>query len=360
MTTSLFDNEKSVIIAAQAVLAAHPDDALAGHFEALLEHYRKLYRQSHMLMRQGDRMQHKLTGLNESLARNEEKYRNIFENVAQGIFRATACGRFVDANPAMAAILGYPDPQTLMQEIHDIANQVYVHPAKRDALLQTLEFQGHVRDYSLQLKRRDGQAIWIDLNARAVYSDDRLLEVEGLLADVTEKLSILKKFKELATLDPLTGLYNRRSFLELCQLEFTKARREDTPLALVFFDLDHFKLVNDTYGHDAGDNVLRALSRLSASLLRKRDCLGRLGGEEFAVLLPGTNLAGARCLAEKLRKAFEASKTQTTKHVITVTASFGLAEIAQDMSEMKQLLKQADVALYRAKNTGRNRVDSFP
>lgn len=359
MTTSLFDSEKSVIAAAESALSQHGASGLAGDFRLLLKNYCKLYRQFRLMVRQGDRMQHKLTSLNESLARSEEKYRNIFQNVAQGIFRTTADGRFRDANPAMAAILGYPCAQSLLREVQDIPAQVYVRPEERQTLLQTLESAGHVRGYPLQFRQRGGRVIWVDLSARGVWRGGKLVELEGLLADVTEQRIFLEKLKELAMLDPLTGLYNRRSFMDVCELEFAKAQRDRTPLSLVFFDVDHFKLVNDTYGHDAGDEVLRMLSRLAGGMLRSQDCLGRLGGEEFAVVLPGTALAGARCLAEKLRAAFEFNKMRVGEQVIRVTASFGLAEIQACVECPKQLLKQADVALYKAKSGGRNCVCSF-
>jgi diguanylate cyclase (GGDEF)-like protein len=159
----------------------------------------------------------------------------------------------------------------------------------------------------------------------------------------------------LATTDPLTGVFNRRTFIELAEQELARARRSGAPLALMMLDLDHFKRVNDTYGHLVGDEVLVSFTRLIRECVRRGDLVVRYGGEEFCVLLPGTPLPAAHALAERIRAATAARMLTTLPFRVTVsiglTAYAGGAQVALD-----NLLARADGALYRAKDEGRNRV----
>lgn len=159
----------------------------------------------------------------------------------------------------------------------------------------------------------------------------------------------------LATTDPLTGVFNRRTFIELAEQELARARRSAAPLSLMMLDLDHFKRVNDTYGHLVGDQVLVAFTRLVRECVRRGDLVVRYGGEEFCVLLPGTALAAAAALAERIRATTTARMLTPLPFRITVsiglTACAGGAHVGLD-----ELLARADEALYRAKDEGRNRV----
>lgn len=163
---------------------------------------------------------------------------------------------------------------------------------------------------------------------------------------------------ELAMTDSLTGIPNRRALMELA--EHALARRGSSPITLMMIDVDHFKRINDTYGHPTGDAVLRQVTRLLAGRLRGGDVLGRYGGEEFCVLAPDTDTEGARTLAESLREIIAFTTLSTESGAITVTVSVGVACCPDDKSrELKDLLAEADAALYAAKEAGRNRVVSF-
>ena len=164
--------------------------------------------------------------------------------------------------------------------------------------------------------------------------------------------------EELASTDFLTGLYNRRNFLHLAENEIKHATRFRHDLALMAFDLDHFKSVNDTYGHAAGDNVLANTSEIFKTRLRTTDIITRLGGEEFAALLPYTNLENAGVLAEYLRSEIEANEIVVGEEKIKVTASFGVAELSGVDADIATLLERADRLLYEAKRRGRNQVVS--
>ena len=162
---------------------------------------------------------------------------------------------------------------------------------------------------------------------------------------------------ELATTDPLTGVYNRRTFKELAEPNLSRSRRAHVPVSLLMLDLDHFKRINDTYGHLAGDDVLKGFATLVRNCLRKEDLLARYGGEEFVVLLPGSSQAAAAALAERIREQTAALPMEANGHRARVTVSIGSAsEKGDTLPSLEAMLGRADEALYQAKREGRNRV----
>lgn len=166
--------------------------------------------------------------------------------------------------------------------------------------------------------------------------------------------------QKLAVTDPLTGTFNRRTFLELADKEISRAQRAGTALSLVMLDLDHFKRVNDEYGHPAGDEVLkRAVTILQASL-RREDLLVRYGGEEFCILLPNVALDHATLMAERARDAIQHGSFQYKGRIIPITISLGVASMLDKGDTTAMLIARADEALYSAKRAGRNRVVAFP
>ena len=160
----------------------------------------------------------------------------------------------------------------------------------------------------------------------------------------------------LMTLDGLTQVHNKRFFQEAIEREFARSKRYGNRLTLVIFDIDHFKKVNDTHGHLAGDEVLRRVGVLVKIKVRTNDTVARVGGEEFAVILPEADQHGGSVLAEKLRKLVEAERIMQDGTVIPVTISLGVAEFNASQENAEQLVKAADEKLYEAKRSGRNRV----
>jgi diguanylate cyclase (GGDEF)-like protein len=158
--------------------------------------------------------------------------------------------------------------------------------------------------------------------------------------------------------DGLTGAYNRRFFLEFLEREMARCLRHERPLALVLFDIDHFKRVNDDFGHLTGDAVLREVASQVGGRVRREDCFARYGGEEFAVALLETDLDAARIFAERLRRLVADHECRVAGEPIPVTVSLGVAAMSAEMQEPAQFLKAADARLYQAKREGRNRVVS--
>lgn len=180
--------------------------------------------------------------------------------------------------------------------------------------------------------------------------------VEQLESNHHRILEQNRELERLASIDPLTGVCNRRCFMESGQREFSRARRYGQQLCLMQMDLDHFKQVNDTYGHAAGDEVLRVFAANCRQGLREHDLLGRLGGEEFAVVLPATDLDGACQVAERFREIVAEIKLFVDEKLIRFTVSIGVAQSTPEDRDVEALLRRADEALYLAKNGGRNRV----
>jgi diguanylate cyclase (GGDEF)-like protein len=166
------------------------------------------------------------------------------------------------------------------------------------------------------------------------------------------------ELNHIANSDPLTGVGNRRFFKDMGKKEFSRAMRYSQPISLIMLDVDHFKRINDTYGHDIGDAALKALTKVCINTLRDCDILARIGGEEFAIICPGCDLAGGIAMAERLRKNIEANSIDTDKGAIAYTISSGVTDRRPEDEGIESMLNRADVGLYRAKESGRNRVAS--
>lgn len=182
-------------------------------------------------------------------------------------------------------------------------------------------------------------------------------EIKALNAELEARVAMrTAELEKLAMLDALTGAGNRRHLDQRAEAEISACQRENKPLTILTFDLDHFKKVNDTWGHPVGDIVLQKVVQTAKDLLRPSDFLARVGGEEFIILLPGANLAGAQQIAERIRIAIAAQKILAGGQAIYVTASFGIAALEPFARSLENTVARADAALYRAKKLGRNQV----
>lgn len=223
------------------------------------------------------------------------------------------------------------------------------------------ELGNGVRAENWCLMPRIGNRLYLAIDAGPIYDEDgRLIAVVETLRDMTEHKNAQIALQQLATLDSLTGLANRRSFDDKLHSEWNRARRQHGPLALIMADVDYFKAYNDHYGHQGGDECLRAVAAiLECQAFRAGDMSARYGGEEFAIILPNTEFAGAREVAERIRAGIEAAALPHGGSAVAdcVTISLGVAALVPDVDgQPGDLVAIADQALYSAKRAGRNRI----
>ena len=211
-------------------------------------------------------------------------------------------------------------------------------------------------ELEIAIEAPDGPRTLLLAKSALDTEDGQVAGIIGVLTDISDRKRLECELQRLATTDSLTGCCNRRQFFALANHELERSLRFNHPLSLVALDIDRFKLINDTYGHGVGDEALKAVVQACRATLRDIDTLGRLGGEEFAVLLPETDLAGAADAAERLRAAVAAAVVEGAPAEIQLTASFGVARLPPGPGTLQGMLAAADDALYRAKHEGRDRV----
>ncbi len=217
---------------------------------------------------------------------------------------------------------------------------------------------GYLNDLEAELRRKDGSVFPVLVNSTALYdAEHRFVMSRSTLFDLTERKKLERALEYQAHTDALTGINNRRHFFELAKLELERSRRYKEPLALLMLDVDYFKKVNDTYGHPVGDEVLKKVSECCIHTLREVDILGRLGGEEFAVLVPKASVERALEVADRLRRATAALAVPLDEGgAVTFTISIGVTGHGPNDDDLTAMLRRADAALYAAKNAGRNCV----
>ena len=217
--------------------------------------------------------------------------------------------------------------------------------------------ENSLMEYSKEI---DGFPRTYNLSIARLRQEGRVQGYCVITHNITELKSVMGDLEARAYTDSLTGLFNRSYFFEKARLEIQAAQDFHRPLSVIMFDLDHFKRVNDTYGHACGDYVLKTVSSLAGSMVRKTDVLARYGGEEFCILLTSTDLAAAVARAEAIRLAIGGSRMIFEEQAISITSSFGVAELdfKQSGDNIEDLLKRADAKLYAAKENGRNRVEA--
>ena len=210
-------------------------------------------------------------------------------------------------------------------------------------------------------RKKDGTTYWASILISPVSSKYTNRFFIVVMEDTTERKALQEQLQTLAATDELTSLINRRHFFEIAKTELARAARYSNPTSILMIDIDYFKHVNDTLGHAAGDLLLQKFAQHCLSLIRSQDCLSRLGGEEFALLLPETTLEQAWSLGERIRKSLEHTQFSVSPDTTTnITCSIGAAQKLETDDTFEALLSRADAALYVAKNSGRNLVCKAP
>lgn len=310
-----------------------------------------------------------LRELRSELARAKEEYDNlrrqidmVVNSLGEGIYSIDLDGNFNFVNQVAARLLGY-EQKELVGRPHELILKEPPEPSGAEALpsgAADAPQRGEVIVHNLNSDtfwKRDGTSFPVEYVRTPVLEKGELVGTVVTFRDVTERRKLEQNLQSLAVTDGLTGLHNRMHFTNKLDEEFQRASRYESPLSLILIDIDYFKSVNDTFGHQAGDAYLRAISALLRSSIRRVDVAARYGGEELVVILPHTEAQAAVHMAERLREKVAAMEVHFGGHAIRRTISLGVATYTPgSVKTMDEFLTAVDNALYAAKRAGRNRV----
>lgn len=291
--------------------------------------------------------------LREKLAENRLMLETMFMAVPMPLAVVRlADGRAIRLNQAAAAFFG----EDLGSGGATSVENIYGDPELRQNLAQRVAEDGQIVEIEATLRRADGKTCEVSILAAPIEiaGDDCLITT---IFDISRHKEIASDLERLATTDALTGLANRSRFFAAANLEIARAASKHLPVSILMADLDDFKMTNDQFGHEAGDMALKAFAEVCLRTLRSSDVVARLGGEEFAILVPGANADAARTLAEIIRLETEVLRPKGAPEAMRMSVSIGLAEVASGEDAVFALAR-ADRALYAAKRSGRNRVMS--
>jgi diguanylate cyclase (GGDEF)-like protein/PAS domain S-box-containing protein len=278
---------------------------------------------------------------------------DLIRNAGNGIYQCTESGEFLTTNPALARMLGYDSERDLSQST---LSEHYASGKDAVIVSRRLRDDDRIESLELTLKGKDGPLVDAILNARAVRDEKGdLVYHEGVLTDVSHMKRQEKQLLHLATHDPLTGLHNRREFNAILERHLAQVKRYSGYGALLWMDLDGFKEINDGLGHKVGDELLASLAHRMKSTVRESDVLARLGGDEFAILYPNVGSTQAQIAATRLLDAIRQHTAVIQGQSIRTTASMGIVLFPEHGMQATELLMQADMAMYKAKEQGRNR-----
>jgi len=341
---------------ASTILPFVGEDGLPSRYVSVRTDITAVKEAQHVLERSRDELEQLVQIRSGELAEREEVLRSITNAAQDAVIMIDSAGRVTYWNPAAEHMFGFAEAEVVGKDLHDlIVPERYLERAHAGFSRFAASGEGPAvgRTTTLRAKHRSGDEFPVDVSLSAIKLRGQWNAV-GIVRNATERVQTEERLKQLATTDALTGICNRRHFDEVLASEINRAARFSSPLSLILFDIDHFKRVNDTFGHQAGDRVLTQLAVTVGNSIRTVDLFARWGGEEFVVMLPGSDLDAGRLLAEKLRMALE---KQPFSDVGQVTCSFGVAEYAPG-DNADALIKKVDRCLYHAKASGRNRVET--
>jgi len=285
---------------------------------------------------------------------SESRFRTLVEMSPNAIL-VHRNGKILYLNPTGQTLMGATHSEELIdQDFIDFVLPPYRRPIL-ERLAQLSQNHETLPPTELVVRTLCGREVPCEVVSGSILFDGRPA-VQSIIRDITERKKMQEELTRLATTDPLTGLCNRRLFFERLELEWGRARRHSRPLSVLMFDLDHFKNINDVHGHAVGDSVLTCLTAEAQDVLRSEDVLGRLGGEEFAVILPETDRSTGETIAERLRRRLAAVNVDAPEGQVRCTVSVGVVQCRLAHESLDVALKRADDALYHAKRSGRNMV----
>jgi len=287
----------------------------------------------------------------DALTESEEKYKNLVDNALAGVYKADLKGEIHFANNALARMLEYATPEELMSLG---ALSLYKTPVERENLIGRLKKTGKVNNFEIEAVTKTGKTknllLSLTLNGDII---------SGMIIDITERKQMEETIKHLAYHDVLTGLPNRLLFIDHLRLALSHASRNQHIAAVLYLDLDNFKEINDSLGHAAGDQLLKAVPRRLKTCLRESDTIARIGGDEYNILLPHANHdEDIVTIAGKIISTFQ-QPFMIDNHSLHISTSIGISLYPYDGADVETLLKNADSAMYIAKKRGRNNYQFY-
>lgn len=287
------------------------------------------------------------------------RIQNAIDMLPSPIFIKDAEYRYIACNRAFEKYIGLSRARILGATVYDVA------PAELAAVYEKadrdLMADGGTQTYETNVRYADGSVHDVIFYKSVFYGVDGQPDgISGVILDITARKRLENELAQAAREDFLTGAVNLRTFYELANQEFARFKRTGEAFSLLVLDLDRFKKINDTLGHEAGDDALRKFVQIVSSHLREQDIFARTGGDEFRLLLPGTPLAGAIILAEKIRGEVNRVGLHAPNGSATLSMSAGLCRCQQDDAGIDDIVRRADAALYEAKAAGRNAVRAHP
>lgn len=283
---------------------------------------------------------------------------SVIEQGSNGVVIMDSARRIEYINPAFTVLTGYTANDVVGQPADKVADALglaEIESAAWDALVD-----GRAQQTEVHYKKKSGESYWERLVLTAIRNTENAISHYVIIKeDITLKKLSEAELSVLATTDSLTGVFNRRHFFLEAEKTFQRSLRYQEPLSILMIDADHFKKINDTHGHKIGDQVLTGLAEQLNRIIRSADTLGRYGGEEFVILMPGIELSAAYAMAKRLCAQIATQPIQTDQGELNVTISIGAAafDLPTDKSLM-QVIEKADQALYSAKHNGRNRAEA--
>ncbi|MCB1813584.1 MAG: PAS domain S-box protein [Candidatus Competibacteraceae bacterium] len=290
-----------------------------------------------------------------ALAESEERYRTLYQRTPAMLQSINHEGRFINVSNHWLTMMGYAREDVIGHKVGEFLTKKSMQYAKKQILPEFLR-TGYCQDVPYQFLKRNGEII--EVLASAIAERDgkgHIVRSLAVLVDVTERKQLEAELIRLARIDALTGTWNRGYFVTLLNTEIKRARRHRKALSILLCDIDHFKRINDAYGHPAGDSALCHFVAAAQKILCEPNYFGRWGGEEFVVVLPETPLVGAKQAAERLRQHIATLSVVQGKHRFAFTLSIGIG-VLSDADTVDTIIARADQALYTAKESGRNRV----
>lgn len=288
--------------------------------------------------------------------------RMLLESAGDGIYGVDLHGKCTFINPAALKMLGFTADEVLGKDPHQIFHYRYPdgreYPAHKCPVHVT-KMEGVENECEDHFVNREGEYLPVHLKVSPIIEDQVQVGVVVVFQDITEQKALQARLITLTTTDDLTGLYNRRHFQQQLSKEFARFQRSFAETAVLMLDLDFFKQINDTYGHAAGDKVLKDFAELLVSIQRNSDFCARVGGEEFALLLPDTSLNDALSFAKRLTKQVRETEFLFNDSKILLTVSIGCTHMYIDDTHPDMVLARADRALYQAKESGRDQVVAY-